>query len=169
MSAAPSFHWQDPLLLDAQLTEHERMVRDAARAHGAERVLILDWDVHHGNGTNEIFHASDEVLFVSAHESPLYPGSGPASDEGSGEGEGYTVNLPVPGGEGTRPVVSAGEYGQNFVRTTMSVDPTTGEPQLDPSSGREVLLSYKELGTQLIGESLVEPHGWREQPVGDVD
>jgi acetoin utilization deacetylase AcuC-like enzyme len=74
--------------------------RRARVAHGAERVLILDWDVHHGNGTNEIFHADPSVLFVSIHESPLYPGTGPASDTGSGEGTGYTVNLPVPGGTG---------------------------------------------------------------------
>jgi acetoin utilization deacetylase AcuC-like enzyme len=67
---------------------------------GLARVAIFDWDVHHGNGTNDIFHASREVLFVSAHESPLYPGSGPASDVGSGDGEGYTVNLPVPGRSG---------------------------------------------------------------------
>jgi acetoin utilization deacetylase AcuC-like enzyme len=63
---------------------------------GLSRVLILDWDVHHGNGTNDIFHGSDQVLFVSIHQSPLYPGTGPASDVGSGAGEGFTVNLPVP-------------------------------------------------------------------------
>jgi len=74
--------------------------RRARDAHGAERVLVLDWDVHHGNGTNEIFHADPGVLFVSIHESPLYPGTGPASDVGSGPGEGYTVNLPVPAGTG---------------------------------------------------------------------
>src|SRR3954449_3176204 len=74
--------------------------RHAQSAHGAERVLILDWDVHHGNGTNEIFHDDPSVLFVSIHESPLYPGTGPASDLGSGVGEGYTVNLPVPGRSG---------------------------------------------------------------------
>ena len=72
----------------------------ALDAHGLSRVMVYDWDVHHGNGTNDIFHARDDVLFVSAHESPLYPGSGPASDVGSGPGEGYTVNLPVPGGAG---------------------------------------------------------------------
>jgi acetoin utilization deacetylase AcuC-like enzyme len=66
----------------------------------AERVLIVDWDVHHGNGTNDIFHADPDVLFVSIHESPLYPGTGPASDRGSGAGEGFTVNLPVPAGSG---------------------------------------------------------------------
>src|SRR5829696_5123659 len=74
--------------------------RHARAAHGVERVLILDWDVHHGNGTNAIFHADPGVLFVSIHESPLYPGTGPASDVGSGPGEGYTVNLPVPAGTG---------------------------------------------------------------------
>jgi acetoin utilization deacetylase AcuC-like enzyme len=74
--------------------------RRATAAHGAQRVLILDWDVHHGNGTNAVFHADDDVLFVSIHEWPLYPGTGPASDLGSGAGEGYTVNLPVPAGSG---------------------------------------------------------------------
>jgi acetoin utilization deacetylase AcuC-like enzyme len=70
----------------------------AVRARGVERVLILDWDVHHGNGTNDIFHASDEVLFISIHESPLYPGTGHAADLGTGDGRGYTVNLPVSAG-----------------------------------------------------------------------
>ncbi len=72
----------------------------ALDAHGLARVLVLDWDVHHGNGTNDIFHASPEVLFVSIHQSPLYPGTGPFADTGSGAGAGYTVNLPVPGGSG---------------------------------------------------------------------
>ena len=65
---------------------------------GLERVLVLDWDVHHGNGTEEIFYASSNVLYSSIHQSPLYPGTGAATDFGSGEGEGYTVNLPVPPG-----------------------------------------------------------------------
>jgi acetoin utilization deacetylase AcuC-like enzyme len=63
-------------------------------------VLILDWDVHHGNGTNDIFHGDRQVLFVSIHQSPLWPGSGPASDVGTGDGRGFTVNLPVPPGSG---------------------------------------------------------------------
>jgi acetoin utilization deacetylase AcuC-like enzyme len=74
--------------------------RRATSAHGLRRVMIVDWDVHHGNGTNDIFHADADVLFVSIHESPLYPGTGPQSDVGSGDGVGYTVNLPVPGGSG---------------------------------------------------------------------
>ena len=71
-----------------------------ALEHGARRVLILDWDVHHGNGTNDIFHSRDEVLFASIHQSPLYPGTGPLSDVGSGPGEGFSLNLPVPPGSG---------------------------------------------------------------------
>jgi acetoin utilization deacetylase AcuC-like enzyme len=67
---------------------------------GLERVLILDWDVHHGNGTEAIFYGSSQVLYSSIHQSPLYPGTGAATDSGSGEGEGYTVNLPVPPGSG---------------------------------------------------------------------
>ena len=74
--------------------------RHALDRHGAERVLILDWDVHHGNGTNDIFHTDPAVVFVSIHQSPLYPGTGPASDVGAGAGAGYTVNLPVAAGSG---------------------------------------------------------------------
>jgi acetoin utilization deacetylase AcuC-like enzyme len=74
--------------------------RHALDSHGVERVLVFDWDVHHGNGTNDIFHASREVLYVSIHQSPLYPGTGPLHDVGSGDAEGYTINLPVPPGAG---------------------------------------------------------------------
>ncbi len=74
--------------------------RRARDAHGIERVLVLDWDVHHGNGTNAIFHEDPGVLFVSIHQWPLYPGTGSADDVGSGAGRGFTFNLPVPPGSG---------------------------------------------------------------------
>jgi acetoin utilization deacetylase AcuC-like enzyme len=74
--------------------------RHARDAHGVRRVLILDWDVHHGNGTQDVFYATDEVLFCSIHQWPLYPGTGAAGETGAGPGEGYTVNLPVPPGSG---------------------------------------------------------------------
>ncbi len=67
---------------------------------GLRRVFILDWDVHHGNGTAEIFRGRADVLFASIHQMPLYPGTGPLQDAGSGAGEGYTINLPVPPGSG---------------------------------------------------------------------
>jgi acetoin utilization deacetylase AcuC-like enzyme len=70
---------------------------------GAEKVLILDWDVHHGNGTEAIFKASDRVLYASIHQWPLYPGTGASDYEGEGPGKGYTVNLPVdPGADSER-------------------------------------------------------------------
>jgi acetoin utilization deacetylase AcuC-like enzyme len=74
--------------------------RHALDSLGAARVFVLDWDVHHGNGTNAIFHESREVLFASIHQYPFYPGTGPLSDAGSGEGEGFSINLPVPAGAG---------------------------------------------------------------------
>jgi acetoin utilization deacetylase AcuC-like enzyme len=74
--------------------------RHARGALGAERVFVLDWDVHHGNGTNSIFHDDPEVLFASIHQYPFYPGTGPLEDVGSGTGEGFLLNLPVPAGSG---------------------------------------------------------------------
>jgi acetoin utilization deacetylase AcuC-like enzyme len=67
---------------------------------GLERVMIVDFDVHHGNGTNDTFAAEPRLLFVSVHQSPLYPGTGPATDVGTGAGEGFNVNLPVDPGSG---------------------------------------------------------------------
>ncbi len=65
---------------------------------GVQRVLIVDWDVHHGNGTAEIFRHRDDVLYVSIHREGFYPGTGPLTDVGSGRGLGYTLNLPVHAG-----------------------------------------------------------------------
>jgi acetoin utilization deacetylase AcuC-like enzyme len=62
------------------------------------RVFVLDWDVHHGNGTAEIFRDRSDVLYASIHRSPFYPGTGALEDAGSGEGRGYTINLPVDAG-----------------------------------------------------------------------
>jgi acetoin utilization deacetylase AcuC-like enzyme len=69
---------------------------------GLRRVFVLDWDVHHGNGTAEIFRTRSDVLFASIHEAGLFPGTGPLEDSGSGAGEGYTINLPVPAGSEER-------------------------------------------------------------------
>ena len=84
--------------------------RHALDSLGVARVFVLDWDVHHGNGTNDIFHSTREVLFTSMHQSPLYPGSGPLSDAGSGDGEGFTINLPVPPGSGEQEWLSLVEH-----------------------------------------------------------
>jgi acetoin utilization deacetylase AcuC-like enzyme len=68
------------------------------RTHGAKRILIMDWDVHHGNGTQDAFYEDPAVLFISTHQFPFYPGSGAVSEVGLGAGEGYTINVPLPAG-----------------------------------------------------------------------
>jgi len=70
------------------------------RKHGLARVLIVDWDVHHGNGTQHSFYDDPSVLFFSTHQYPHYPGTGGASEIGSGKGEGATINVPMEAGDG---------------------------------------------------------------------
>jgi acetoin utilization deacetylase AcuC-like enzyme len=112
----------------------------ALSAHALERVLILDWDVHHGNGTNDLFHDSAQVLYASIHESPLYPGSGPSSDRGSGAGEGFTLNLPVPAGSGdevfcellhSRVIPRAREYRPQLILISAGYDAHAEDPLAD--------------------------------------
>ena len=67
---------------------------------GLERVLIVDWDAHHGNGTQDAFYTSPQVLYFSTHQWPLYPGTGRAEEKGEGPGQGYTINCPLPPGSG---------------------------------------------------------------------
>ena len=74
--------------------------RYAQKKHGLSRVLIVDWDVHHGNGTQHSFEDDPSVLFFSTHQFPHYPGTGRESERGRGAGEGYTINVPMEAGEG---------------------------------------------------------------------
>jgi len=74
--------------------------RAVQREAGVERVLILDWDVHHGNGTQHTFEADPSVLYVSTHQYPFYPGTGAVGEIGFGRGEGATLNIPMPAGCG---------------------------------------------------------------------
>jgi acetoin utilization deacetylase AcuC-like enzyme len=84
----------------------------AARAlqqeHGRTRVLIVDWDVHHGNGTQDVFYDDPSVYYLSLHQSPHYPGTGAAAERGAGAGQGATRNIPLPAG------TTAAEYRQAF-------------------------------------------------------
>jgi acetoin utilization deacetylase AcuC-like enzyme len=82
------------------LINNAAVAAEYARSRGLDRVAILDWDVHHGNGTQDIFYGSGEVLYLSAHQSPFYPGTGDARDVGKGRGEGFTANVPLPGRSG---------------------------------------------------------------------
>ena len=68
------------------------------RVYGAKKILIMDWDVHHGNGTQAAFYDDPTVLFISTHQFPFYPGSGAVDEIGVGAGEGFTLNIPLPAG-----------------------------------------------------------------------
>lgn len=81
--------------------------RHAVAVHGVRRVLIADWDVHHGNGTQDQFHADGSVLFFDTHQSPLYPGTGHRDEIGTGPGRGRIFNRPFPAGAGHREIVGA--------------------------------------------------------------
>ena len=81
--------------------------RHAQRKHGVGRVMIVDWDVHHGNGTQDIFYADPSVVFFSTHQWPLYPGTGRADETGTGKAEGTTINVPLPAGSGRREILGA--------------------------------------------------------------
>ena len=81
--------------------------RYAQQRHRLRRILIVDWDVHHGNGTQAIFETDPDVFYCSSHQYPFYPGTGVGSDVGSGAGEGATLNLPMPAGSGDEEVLAA--------------------------------------------------------------
>ncbi|MEO8370103.1 MAG: histone deacetylase [Candidatus Solibacter sp.] len=81
--------------------------RYAQRKHGLSRVMIVDWDVHHGNGTQDIFYQDGSVFFYSSHQWPLYPGTGRADETGEAEGEGTTMNFPFPAGSGRAEILGA--------------------------------------------------------------
>ena len=77
------------------LLNHAAVAAEYARTRGLERIAILDWDVHHGNGTQDIFYDDAQVLYLSTHRSPFYPGTGAVREVGNSEGRGLTVNVPL--------------------------------------------------------------------------
>lgn len=81
--------------------------RHARKVHGVDRVLIVDWDVHHGNGTQDIFYEDPGVFFFSTHQAPWYPGTGAADEVGAGSGKGTTINCPFHAGAGHAEILGA--------------------------------------------------------------
>ena len=131
-------------------------------AGGAERVLIIDWDVHHGNGTEEIFYGSEQVLFASIHQSPLYPGTGYPTEVGRGEGEGYTVNLPVPPGSGGEKFLAlvqhviapiGRDFGPDLIIVSAGYDAHAGDPlagcEVTTRDYGQLTASVRDLGDDL--------------------
>ena len=141
--------------------------RHALDALGAERVLVVDWDVHHGNGTNALFHDSPEVLFVSIHQFPFWPGTGPLTDVGEGAGEGYSINLPVPAGTGEAAFMSllehvvapaARQYGPDVILISAGYDAHRDDPLASLALETS---SYGRMSSRLraLGEELGAPVG----------
>jgi acetoin utilization deacetylase AcuC-like enzyme len=89
------------------LLNHVAVAAEHARSRGVERVAILDWDVHHGNGTQDVFYEDGHVLYLSTHQSPFYPGTGDVREVGEGQGQGFTVNVPLPMGSGEEAYAAA--------------------------------------------------------------
>jgi acetoin utilization deacetylase AcuC-like enzyme len=135
---------------------------------GVERVLVLDWDVHHGNGTEAIFYGSPQVLYSSIHQSPLYPGTGAATDLGSGDGEGFTVNLPVPPGSGPDKFLSlvqtvvapiAREWSPGLICISAGYDAHRDDPlancELDDAAYGDMAATMRDLGAELAAPVLI--------------
>ena len=94
----PGHHARRDQAMGFCLFNNAALMAEHARAAGCERVAIVDFDVHHGNGTQEIFYDRPDVLYVSTHQYPFYPGTGAADERGAADGTGFTVNVPLSGG-----------------------------------------------------------------------
>jgi acetoin utilization deacetylase AcuC-like enzyme len=105
----PGHHARPDTAMGFCLLNNVAVAAAHARARGAARVAIVDWDVHHGNGTQEIFYEDPSVLYVSLHQFPFYPGTGSVREVGSGEGTGATLNVPLSAGAGDAAYVAAFE------------------------------------------------------------
>jgi acetoin utilization deacetylase AcuC-like enzyme len=109
----------------------------AIRHLGIDRIMIVDWDLHHGNGTQNSFYRNNKVLYCSTHQYPLYPGSGALPESGEGQGLGYTVNIPLVGGHGDQEyarifnelyVPLANTYRPRLILVSCGFDIMAGDP-----------------------------------------
>ena len=140
----------------------------AVQQYGFKRVLIVDWDVHHGNGTQNIFYNTSQVLYFSTHQYPYYPGTGGIREVGSGSGEGYTVNVPLPIGMGDaeyikiffqvlKPVIA--QYQPEFIMVSAGFDPYFEDPlagmKVTPRGFAQMARFLREMAEQHCGGKIV--------------
>jgi acetoin utilization deacetylase AcuC-like enzyme len=133
----PGHHAERDHAMGFCLFNNVAVAAEAARRAGAQRVLVLDWDVHHGNGTQHTFEARRDVLFMSSHQYPYYPGTGAPGETGTGEGRGFTVNVALPGGQGDADYGAvfhdvflpiAREFSPDLVLVSAGFDPHRADP-----------------------------------------
>lgn len=136
--------------------------RYAQRKYGVERVLIADWDVHHGNGTQDIFYRDGSVFFFSTHQSPWYPGTGHTDETGEGKGAGATKNCPFPAGSGHAEIVGA--FSRTLVQAAQSFRPdfvliSAGfDSRLDDPLGRFTLVDEDFATLTRLVREIAEQH-----------
>lgn len=138
--------------------------RYAQRVHGLQRVLIIDFDVHHGNGTNDAFYEDPNIFFISTHQQGSYPGTGKMEDVGKGSGEGTTLNLPLPGGSGDQAMSAVFEevivrvaqrFKPNIILVSAGYDAHVLDPlanlQFTTNTYYKLALFIKQLARELCG------------------
>jgi acetoin utilization deacetylase AcuC-like enzyme len=165
----PGHHAEKDRAMGFCLFNNVAVAAAALRAeHGLERVAILDWDVHHGNGTQHLFEEDGSVFYASLHQWPLYPGTGAEDERGRGAGEGATRNCPLPAGAGEREWLGALEdvllpeldaFAPQFVLISAGfdahrLDPLAGtcleEPAYAALSARMLELAARHAGGRLV-------------------
>lgn len=142
--------------------------RAAQRLPGIERVMVLDWDVHHGNGTQHIFEADPSVLYVSTHQFPYYPGTGDFGEVGTGDGVGATLNIPLPAGSGDLEYLgvfdaiinpAARRYRPDLILVSCGFDAHADDPlaamQLSPSAFHAMTSQVRALAEETCAGRLV--------------
>lgn len=142
--------------------------RYAQRNHGLERVLIVDWDVHHGNGTQDIFYGDPTVFFASTHQAPWYPGTGKAWETGDAAARGTTLNMPFPAGSGRDEILgalrekllpAARAFRPDLVMISAGFDSRIGDPlgqfTLDDPDFAEATALLRELADVTAGNRVV--------------
>jgi acetoin utilization deacetylase AcuC-like enzyme len=136
-----------------------------AQAHGLHRVMIVDFDVHHGNGTQDATEADPDILYLSTHQMGIYPGSGAIDDTGSGAGRGSVVNIPLPGGAGDHAFAQIAEHviaplAERFVPEILLVSAGFDAHWRDPLAGIQLSIAgYYALGQALAAIAQAHCHG----------
>jgi histone deacetylase 4/5 len=133
----PGHHAEADRAMGFCLFNNVAVAARALQRKGAQRILIVDWDLHHGNGTQNSFWEDTQVLYFSTHQFPFYPGTGAIEETGGGAGRGFTVNVPWPGGMGDAEYLAAfdrvllpiaRDFRPDFVLVSAGFDAAAGDP-----------------------------------------